>query len=185
MANPFTADCGAPGHPITVAYYPSKAQLARQNDPATSGDTQPPVTIPGGPSLAVTGMTANGTAASSKPASAHAAQTFQCILTVFAPTRGNDGGNIFMYGQSSVGSCSLGVIEAQACTDLYQRTTWVATDCDSTFGAPPPTALATAIYDCGHSNVIPYTNRGIGYMETASGQAAFNNASKGANHSCT
>ena len=182
MTNPFASECGAPGHPITVAYYPPASQLAAQLNPTPATPAESVVTIPGGPSLAV--ATSDTAPASAGSAKAHASQSFTCLLTVYAPARSNQGGNIFMFSQTQISACPVGVIEATATATLYQRTVFVATGSDPAFGSPP-FSLASAWYDCGHSNVITYTNQGSGYIETASGTAGFNSANKSANHSCT
>jgi hypothetical protein len=182
--NPFSAECGAPGHPITIAYFPSATQLRRQldGDPTNDGDSG--VTIPGGPTLAVATPT-TPTAARAVGRKARTASTVgQCTLTVYAPSRVSIGGNIEMESVTTVDACSGNVIEANGCTDLYQRTTWKASDCDPQFGIAP-VSVAQAFYDCGHSNIIQYKNQGTGYMELYSGAAAFNSADSYSNHSCT
>lgn len=188
MTNPFTPGCGAPGHPIRTAYYPPEAQLAQQLNPRTSGKAQPPVSLPSGASIAVTVATAPSAVPAGGPPKARvrksATRIATCTLFLYAPARAKDGSNVYMYSQAQASNCSLNTLEVTACTDLLQRTTFKARGCDTSL-TYPKFALASAWYDCGHSNVITYTNRGTGYIEDDDGNAGFNSASKSANHSCT
>jgi hypothetical protein len=187
MANPFVPECGAPGHPITAAYYPSATQLAAQLDPSTAGTAASSVTLPSGQSLALAvasgpAPTANG-ASLKRSTKAHAAVAV-CTLNVFAPDRINVGGDIWMSSGTRLSSCTANTLEANACSDLYQRTAFVAAGCDPEIGSPP-SSLGTASYNCGHSDVIQYTNQGSGYIEDDDGNAGFNSGTQSANHSCT
>jgi hypothetical protein len=183
-ANPFLDACGAPGHPIRVAYFPSAAAVNQQDGLGSmaSGDGTTVSTPNGGSLTVVIGGSPTATTAKTRPRARAAA--FECSLHVYAPDRANVGGNIKMESVTSIDGCAGPMLEVNACSDLYQRTTFVASGCDPEF-TYPYTSVGHAIYDCGHSDVIQYRNAGTGYAEDSTGAADFNSGNAYANHSCT